>query len=467
MKIKIIGYTSNLEKGYLPEAISAGFARVSRRKEPVSFLVEEAQGDLEKARRSNTTIIHEYGHSSIAEHVVFNVVVEEVSRLLSAIIMSHRLNSYIEKSQRYVDIDTGFVVPKEFSEEDAREYSRAMKELFSGYDFLYKKLGEYLKEKYPDWTERDVNNRAKEDARFVLPLSTFTQFGMTINARNFEHLAMRLKSQNLDEAEQAAELLVREGTSLAPSVIKYTEENSYFKETYGDIEQYVKENLRLSSDSTSSEAVKLVGYDDNPDDKVVTALLHRVSKLGYDSIKASVARLPFEQKKEIITTALKKLKPHDTVLREFEFPSFTFELLISQCCYHQLLRHRMCTYTLQEENADLGFVVPPLITGAGLESDFTDIIKKSTELYNYLKQKYPKAAKYALSNAHKVRVLFKANIRELYHFSRIRAEKYAQWEIRDLAKEMVRLANQHAPLSMCLSCGRSDFEKQKSKIIGL
>ena len=55
-----------------PETISAAYARISRSPDSPTELRKVARKEIEKARKSNRTIIFEMGHHSIAEHSVFN-----------------------------------------------------------------------------------------------------------------------------------------------------------------------------------------------------------------------------------------------------------------------------------------------------------------------------------------------------------------------------------------------------------
>ncbi len=82
--------------------MAAAYARISRNPRPVNELRRIARSEVEKARASNRNIVFEMGHSSIAEHAVFNLDILGVSRLLVEEIEKFRLASYTEKSQRYV-----------------------------------------------------------------------------------------------------------------------------------------------------------------------------------------------------------------------------------------------------------------------------------------------------------------------------------------------------------------------------
>ena len=83
MKIILAGYNldydlirelkekSALRQDLTPETISAAYARISRSPKPVNELREIARAEVDKARQSNRNIVFSMGHSSVAEHAVF------------------------------------------------------------------------------------------------------------------------------------------------------------------------------------------------------------------------------------------------------------------------------------------------------------------------------------------------------------------------------------------------------------
>jgi hypothetical protein len=54
-------------------------------------------------------------------------------------------------------------------------------------------------------------------------------------------------------------------------------------------------------------------------------------------------------------------------------------------------------------------------------------------------------------------VALRVNVRELYHISRLREDKHAQWDIRETAERMVRLGKKAMPLSLMLTSGKDAF----------
>jgi len=63
-----------------PEVLSAAYARISRDPRPINEIREDARGEVERSRKSNTAIIFKMGHHSVAEHAIFNLDILGVSR---------------------------------------------------------------------------------------------------------------------------------------------------------------------------------------------------------------------------------------------------------------------------------------------------------------------------------------------------------------------------------------------------
>jgi len=116
MRVRLAGFNmENAETSVRsPEVISAAYARVSRSEKTLEELRRQARENVEKARRSNESIVYEMGHASIAEHAFFNIDIEDVSRLVLEELEKHRLASYTEKSQRYVKLDSDWHLPAEW-----------------------------------------------------------------------------------------------------------------------------------------------------------------------------------------------------------------------------------------------------------------------------------------------------------------------------------------------------------------
>ena len=76
------------------------------------------------------------------------------------------------------------------------------------------------------------------------------------------------------------------------------------------------------------------------------------------------------------------------------------------------------------------------------------------------------AAEYLLTNAHRRRVLVTCNLREVYHLARIRMDQHAQWDIRRLSADLVKLVRLKAPVAARLATGKDTFVALYSEVYG-
>jgi len=458
-----------------PETLSAAYARISRDPRPVDELRAEARQEVERARRSNQTIIFKMGHHSVAEHAVFNFDLIGLSRLAIEAVEHFRLASYTEKSQRYVKLGGEVVVPEEIKEagkEDEFLYlARRQHEL---YQLLYERLRPYFFNQYQEVAANPKNqiildNWAKEDARYVLSLATQSQLGMTVNARTLELMIRRFTAAKLKELRNLGKALYELASQVAPSLLLFTAASPYEALTYDDLTrevQALRARKGLPEDSSRPKPVQLLRFPQKGDDYLLTSLVYRISGLSFAASKSLVARMTAKEKRQLFLASFRHLEFYDRLLREFEHVDLTFELMVSASCFAQLKRHRMATLTPQPYDPALGVTIPPSIKKIRATREFLAVMKQAESLYRQLQPSLGEAAAYVLTNAHRRRVLFKANVRELYHVSRLREDLSAQWDIRKLAGQITRLAKKAMPLSFLLVGGKDAFPEIYRRLFG-
>ncbi len=465
MKVILAGFNVDTEalkdhKGktacVTPESISAAYARISRSPKPVDVLRKEARREVAKARRSNRAIIFEMGHHSIAEHAVFNFDIIGISRRAVEELEKFRLCSYTEKSQRYVTLKGDFVIPEELKASSyIKEYNTTIQLQNNLYRKLCKKILNYhisnqsqacqnKKEK------RLLENLAKEDARYILAMATQTQLGATVNARNLELMIRRFASHSMKELNELGKKLYDLVEGVAPSIILFHKANDYDKGTYPALSKYAKtfKDTGVSDNHDSNaNAVKLVDYSKNGDNKILASILFRVKRINFGKCMNLVEKMSNDEKMELFKKACQHMELYDATLREFEFANLTFSLTVSAACFGQLKRHRIATLTCQEYDPVLGHTIPESVKKVGEEKKFIEIIRKTEKLYQKIEKKFPGIGSYILTNAHRKRILLSVNLRELYHISRLREDPTAQWDIRDKANKLSQLARKVMPIS--------------------
>jgi flavin-dependent thymidylate synthase len=476
MKILLAGYNldydlirtlkdkSGLQQDLTPETISAAYARISRSPKPVNELREISRKEVDKARQSNRNIVFEMGHSSVAEHAVFNIDVIGVSRLLVEEIEKFRLCSFMEKSQRYVLFNKDFVVPEEIKQANLTDlFTETVQMQNDYYHALYEKLRPYIFDKHKTLAENPANKSllegwAKEDARYVISLATETQLGMTINARNLELMLRRLAALPSAEAQGYSKKLFAATKDIAPSLIRYTQATDYDKFTRQNLRSLASVLLQTNSSGYKKiSAAQLISFSPAADNRIAAALLFSSSDINYSQCLKMVGKMTPRRKRAFFKTAFENLQAHDAVLRELENVDLQFELILSASCFAQLKRHRMSTIIAQEYDPQLGVTIPPAVREIGQQKNFMEIMRHTKNAYEQIKTKSPLAAGYVLTNAHRKRVLMKFNVRELYHLARLRADAHAQWDIRDLTEKMLKLAKKVMPLTLIMACGKDNF----------
>ena len=486
MKILLAGYNldydlirtlkdkSGLQQDLTPETISAAYARISRSPKQVNELREISREEVDKARQSNRNIVFEMGHSSVAEHALFNIDVIGVSRLLVEEIEKFRLCSFTEKSQRYVLFNKDFVIPEEIKQASLTGlFTDAVNRQNDYYHILYEQLRPYVFAKHKTLAKDPANKSllegwAKEDARYVISMATQTQLGMTINARNLELMLRRLAALPFAEAQEYSKKLFAATKDIAPSLIRYTQATDYDRFTRQNLSRQTSASLQKyspqSEGSKKLSDVKLISVSDTADTKVTATLLFSSSDLNYSSCLSQASQMTLREKKVVFKMAFEHLQAHDAVLRESENVDLQFELILSASCFAQLKRHRMSTIIAQEYDPQLGVTIPLAVREIGQQKNFMEIMRHTQKVYEQIKKKSPLAAGYVLTNAHRKRVLMKFNARELYHLARLRADAHAQWDIHELTEKMLQQAKKVLPLTLMMACGKDSFNNIYKKV---
>lgn len=109
------------------------------------------------------------GHLGVLEHIVFTFFIDGISRAASHQLVRHRVASFCQNSQRYIEFkdEPDFVVPPS---DNNSEIEKVVKATFEIYKHSIMKA---------------------EDARFVLPNACATKLVMTVNARQLIEISRK------------------------------------------------------------------------------------------------------------------------------------------------------------------------------------------------------------------------------------------------------------------------------------
>ena len=192
MQVELIAITRYLGGEGRPEELLEHAGRVCYR--------SERRGDASRFLRAR---IRE-GHESIVEHASATFEISGISRACSHQLVRHRIASFSQESQRYVDMSgPEWVLPPAVEENPE---ARAVWERFAGeVQAAYRAL-------------RELGVR-KEDARFVLPNGTATRIVVTMNFRELLHLfRLRISAEAQWEIRDVCVRMLELVYPLAPSV---------------------------------------------------------------------------------------------------------------------------------------------------------------------------------------------------------------------------------------------------------
>ncbi|MCD6413519.1 MAG: FAD-dependent thymidylate synthase [Elusimicrobia bacterium] len=125
---------------------------------------------------------------------------------------------------------------------------------------------------------------------------------------------------------------------------------------------------------------------------------------------------------------------------------------VSRSMTHQLVRHRLCSFSQQSQRyvsgENFSFVIPPRIAGnRKAKKKFLAIMKIAAKSYGeILSMGIPKEdARFVLPNACVTEIVFSCNFRQLRHIFILRGAPRAQWEIRKVFIELLKKMKKIAP----------------------
>ena len=216
--------------------------------------------------------------------------------------------------------------------------------------------------------------------------------------------------------------------------------------------------------------VKIIAHTPNPESVVASAAKLCYSKVGVDDIQKNLTEDGIEKFVSMLSTI-----GHHSPL---EHCTFTFAVEgISRACSHQLVRHRIASYSQQSQRYvkldKFDYIIPTAIENNEFAKDiFLNAMEQDKKAYNgiveelmneyiassgYTLASIPKSeynrleklaiedARYVFPNACETKIVFTMNVRTLMNFFTHRCCDRAQWEIRDLANEMLIQVKEIAP----------------------
>ena len=426
-----------------PETIAVAFAKTSR--SPESFRTIAAELSDEKSAQFHEKWVVGYGHASVAEHAVLHIAFENVSRLAIESIEGNRLASYTEKSTRYQKWDSdSFFIPSELDGHPLRdEYMDTIRLLFKAYAESLDPVRSLVHERFPrkenekdEAWDRRIRSKYVDVCRFLLPAASLANVGMTANARVLESMIRKMLSHELTEVREIGEKVKEVAKVETPTLVKYADSVPYLVETVNEFAVSYPALPLGEGQAVKDDWCTLISFDKDGENKVLAAALYRFGEMSYAEALSYVNDLKEDVRNQVAESLLGRLGKYDVPLRELEYSTYTFDLVMDQGAFAEFKRHRMMTQTPQKLTTRLGYATPRLITEAGFGTQYEAAMQSAHEMFEKLYAVNLNVAQYVVPNGFNRRVLAEFNLREAFAFCQLRSAANAHFSIRRVAQRM-------------------------------
>jgi len=411
----------------------------------------------ERARAFAEKYVLGYGHSSVAEHGVVHLALEDVSIVASKLVEDARLASYTEKSTRYVAFDAAKMhTPEALTAHPAllAEYRETIAALLDAYTSWTEDFVAQIKARTPKTekqTERGYDAASRATAfdllRALLPAATHTNIGLTLNARALEHLITKLLSQPLAEGRLLGERIKEEAQHVVPTLLKYADPNAYRIGTAEVIDTLARELLGDVPAPPGSPSVSLIFADPDADIRLVASILYGPSGLPMETLLERVRAMDADTKARVVDEYLSRRGRHDAPGRALERLFCTVEMTMDYGAYRDVQRHRMATQTMQPLSPALGFARAPEWEAFGYADRFDALMARAAHTFARMQEAgLVHEAAYVLPLATRVRALFTWNLREVTHFVELRSARQGHPSYRKVAQDVYHAVAAKYPL---------------------
>lgn len=386
------------------EEVCASAARISTTAGDAREIFENARGNAKNRALIGKVLAS--GHKSLIEHAVFTVAFRDVSVFVEQFLIECRLASFTVKSRRYVDFSNlGYYIPRSLKGEDLNRYRAYMDRLFEAYQAL-------LEAGVP-----------REDARFLLPYSFHSNFYCTLNARELGHVLCEIRygrGRGIPELQDLADQLTAQLEDCFPCLLPE------LQPPLGEIPDAQVPPLRCSQSSPvylSRQEAGTVTLLNAPAEPM--KLLEAAYRVQCPGVSLSIAALAASRRP-----------------RALEQLAYTFAISdVTLSGVTHLVRHRMQSVIVPSIAAidHSKYIVPDSIAASPAQLErYRRAIDEAHSALRQLSGTLEQYHYYFALSGNVLDLMTTMNARELQWFIRLRSCNRAQWEIRDIAVELLR-----------------------------
>ena len=404
-----------------------------------------------------------YSHKSIANTVWIPMVGTNVSQLFAKELAYDQLAFFIEQSTRYVKFNTESMHkdPDIMKSSHKDIYLKALSALPEAYHKIIELSTEHFKRENPfaSWLasqspqvkessekairakyEREVKGAVLDVSRFLLPQATKTNIAWVLDARSTEYDIAAWKGHPIEEIRQCAHLIEKHAGEIAPSLLKYTDENSYYSyKLHG-----YKKILSQGEPRPFTKGVDIISYDPDSLDKTIAHILKRHNRGGTFSQRYEEAkRLSFNEKISLLRRITeKRIHPLPNggnyvnewveMDEDFDLVKITLEIRTDIGATRDWRRHQKWDRGEPLYTLDNGFHRPYTVDALGPEAIkvFNDAMKIAHETEIIIRKDFPFQAQYVVPMAANHAITMSSGLDQLQYMLYTRTTPEANFSYR-------------------------------------
>lgn len=443
-----------------PEKLAYALARYSRSPDSIHDSVEWVRShDSAKFLES---FYFQYGHASIADLGHVTICFEGISEIAATEIEDEQLWDGQARSSRYQDFSkSSVIVPPELTAGERAAYLAATERLLESYKLVHQRAFAQLQQDLPrpaDMKEeayrRNLNARAFDVARYLLPFGIPTGVGQVTSIRTLEKQIRRLKASEFQEVREIGEELGRacayppdciwagsDAEPVAPTLARHGDAEHYPAQMRADLTEWARDHLPPAARGAVPDVDLLEATNHTAD--LCATLLYPVTDRPYRELYQLSCSWSGAIRQEVLAVALRGRGQRDDLPRHFRSAPYALDIVMDIGAYRDLHRHRRCQQFRQQYTNALGYEIPAFTATCGAEALFASALRVIDETVARLSQP---AAQYLLPLATRSRFLFKMDFAELEYIARLRSGVKGHFSYRKVAWEMKQALTRVNPL---------------------